>query len=110
MQIEDILINHNLVVITRGDSDPHKQIFQSDLLSKLRVKYLYIPFAYESKKKFNDIILLIALQAKITIIENWERNEISSSLVRILLRRGKSVKYLLNDAVIKHIRTNKLYS
>ena len=38
IKIEDMLTEHNLVVITRDATDPLKKIFESDLLSKLKVQ------------------------------------------------------------------------
>ncbi|XP_017845688.1 nicotinamide/nicotinic acid mononucleotide adenylyltransferase 3 isoform X2 [Drosophila busckii] len=82
--IEDIVANHGLVVITRCGSNPEKFIFESDILTKY--------------------------QRNITLITNWVPNEVSSSLVRRLLGRGQSVKYLLDDLVLSYIQRQGLYN
>ncbi|XP_055300259.1 nicotinamide/nicotinic acid mononucleotide adenylyltransferase 3-like [Sitodiplosis mosellana] len=82
-ELETILREHGVVVIARNGSNPQKFVFNSDLM-------------YEYKNN-------------ITIIENWVPNEISSTLARLHLRRGLSVKYLLNDEVIEYIHDKKLY-
>ncbi|XP_030371612.1 nicotinamide/nicotinic acid mononucleotide adenylyltransferase 3 isoform X2 [Scaptodrosophila lebanonensis] len=82
--IEDIVANHGLVVITRFGSNPERFIFESDILTKY--------------------------QRNITLITNWVPNEVSSSLVRRLLNRGQSVKYLLDDLVLEYIKRTGLYN
>lgn len=82
-QIESILSQHGIVVITRNDINIEKTIFESDLLTKYR--------------------------KNIKVITNWAVNEISSTICRRLIRRGLSVKYLLDDNVTEYIKRNKLY-
>ncbi|KAL5282911.1 NMNAT1 family protein [Megaselia abdita] len=82
--IEDILINHGIVVITRSGSNPETIIFESDILSKYR--------------------------KHIVLITNFVPNDVSSTKVRTLLRRGESVKYLLDDSVIQYIEKWGLYN
>ncbi|EDW67764.1 nicotinamide/nicotinic acid mononucleotide adenylyltransferase 3 isoform X1 [Drosophila virilis] len=82
--IEEIVANHGLVVISRCGSNPEKFIFESDILTKY--------------------------QRNITLITNWVPNEVSSSLVRRLLNRGESVKYLLDDLVLSYINRQGLYN
>lgn len=82
-QIEAILGEHGIVVITRSGNCPEKFIFQSDLLTKYK--------------------------KKIDIVTNWVPNEISSTLARRHLRRGLSVKYMLDDNVVEYIRQQKMY-
>lgn len=48
-------------------------------------------------------------QRNIELITNWTSNNLSSTLVRRLLRRGQSVKYLLDDDVIEYINKHNLY-
>ncbi|KAL5282917.1 NMNAT1 family protein [Megaselia abdita] len=83
-EIEDILINHGIVVITRSGSNPETIIFESDILSKYR--------------------------KHIVLITNFVPNDVSSTKVRTLLRRGESVKYLLDDSVIQYIEKWGLYN
>lgn len=82
-QLEAILGQHGLVVITRNGSNPERFIFNSDLLSKHR--------------------------RSIHIVTNWVPNEISSTLARRFLSRKLSVKYLLDDSVIEYINKHELY-
>ncbi|XP_068156185.1 nicotinamide/nicotinic acid mononucleotide adenylyltransferase 1 isoform X3 [Drosophila tropicalis] len=82
--IENIVANHGLVVITRSGSNPEKFIFESDILTKY--------------------------QRNITLITNWVPNEVSSSMVRRLLGRGQSVKYLLDELVLEYIKRHRLYN
>lgn len=82
-QLEAILSNHGIVVISRHGSNPEKFIFESDLLTKYK--------------------------KNITIVTNWVANEVSSTLVRRFISRNLSVKYLLDDSVIAYINQNSLY-
>ncbi|XP_037913434.1 nicotinamide/nicotinic acid mononucleotide adenylyltransferase 1 isoform X2 [Hermetia illucens] len=82
--IEEILENHGLVVISRYGSNPEKFIFESDILTQYR--------------------------KHIQIVTNWVPNEVSSTLIRRLLGRGQSVKYLIDDLVIDYVLKNGLYN
>ncbi|KAJ6629955.1 Nicotinamide/nicotinic acid mononucleotide adenylyltransferase 1, partial [Pseudolycoriella hygida] len=81
--IEAILGQHGLVVISRSGSNPEKFIFESDLLTKYK--------------------------SNITVVTNWVPNEVSSTLARRLISRQFSVKYLLDDFVIDYIKRFELY-
>lgn len=81
--LEAIIGQHGLVVISRAGSNPEQFIFNSDLLSRFR--------------------------RNITIVTNWVTNDVSSTLVRRLLSRGQSVKYLLDDYITEYIRKHLLY-
>ncbi|KAL9871266.1 nicotinamide/nicotinic acid mononucleotide adenylyltransferase 3 isoform X3 [Glossina fuscipes] len=81
--IEDIVAHHGLVVVTRSGANPEKFIFDSDVLTKY--------------------------QRNITLVINWVPNDVSSTVIRRLLARGQSVKYLINDMVIEYIRQNGLF-
>jgi nicotinamide mononucleotide adenylyltransferase len=82
-QIEAIVGQHGIVVVSRSGSNPEQFIFNSDLLSKYR--------------------------HNITLVTNWVANEVSSTLVRRLFRRNMSVKYLLDDSIIDYVKRNGLY-
>lgn len=82
-QLEAILSQHGLVVITRSGSKPEQFIFDSDLLSKY--------------------------SRNITIVTNWVPNDVSSTLARKFIGRGLSVKYLLDESVIDYIKKHDLY-
>lgn len=82
--IETIVGEHGLVVITRSESNPYKFIYESDLLTKF--------------------------MTNIVIVTEWIKNEISSTKIRRALRRYESVKYLIADTVVEYIRNNTLYT
>ncbi len=79
---EDIL-NDKLIVFTRSNTDP-----DSDLV-----------------KKVNEIR---ADNEEIYLINNLNIN-ISSTLIRGLVKKGKSIKYLVTDEVYDFITEHKLY-
>lgn len=81
--IESIVGQHGLVVITRENTDPLRFIYNSDILTKL--------------------------MGNIIIVTEWIRQEISSTKIRRALRRAESVKYLLADKVIEYIFQHSLY-
>jgi nicotinamide mononucleotide adenylyltransferase len=81
--LEAILGQHGIVVVTRSGCNPEQFVFDSDLLSKYR--------------------------RNITIITNWIANDVSSTLVRRFISRGLSVKYIMDDTVIDYINKNGLY-
>lgn len=43
------------------------------------------------------------------LVTNYISNEVSSTVIRQLMRRGESAKYLTDDAVLAYIRQNCLY-
>ncbi|XP_066998988.2 nicotinamide/nicotinic acid mononucleotide adenylyltransferase 3 isoform X1 [Anabrus simplex] len=81
--IDTIVGQHGLVVITREGTNPYKFIYESDLLTKY--------------------------QNNITIVTEWISNEVSSTKIRRALRRSESVKYLLEEPVIDYIMKEGLY-
>lgn len=81
--IEAIVGHHGIVVVSRNGSDPEQFIFNSDILTKYR--------------------------RNIQIVTNWVANEISSTVVRKLLSRSQSVKYLMDDYVIEYIKKHGLF-
>ncbi|XP_076354177.1 nicotinamide/nicotinic acid mononucleotide adenylyltransferase 1-like isoform X2 [Tachypleus tridentatus] len=81
--IADIVGNFGLVVVTRKGSNPQKFIYESDVLTKY--------------------------QWNIHLVTEWITNDISSTKIRRALRRGESVRYLLQDSVIQYIKDQKLY-
>ncbi|XP_015604187.1 uncharacterized protein LOC107272016 [Cephus cinctus] len=82
--IDAIVGQHGLVVITREGSNPNKFIYDSDILSK----YMY----------------------NIHIVTEWIPNEVSSTRIRRALKRGESVKYLVQDLVIDYIYKHGIYN
>ncbi|XP_067133611.1 nicotinamide/nicotinic acid mononucleotide adenylyltransferase 1-like [Centruroides vittatus] len=81
--IKEIVEKYGLVVITREGSNPHQFIYESDVLYKY--------------------------QKNIHIVTEWIANEISSTRIRRAIRRGESIKYLVQDSVIKYIHDNNLF-
>ncbi|CAG9569183.1 unnamed protein product [Danaus chrysippus] len=81
--MEAIVGRHGLVVVSRAGCDPGKFIYESDMLYKYR--------------------------RNVTLVTNYIANEVSSTVVRRLMRRGESAKYLTEDSVLAYIRQNCLY-
>ncbi|CAH0401718.1 unnamed protein product [Chilo suppressalis] len=81
--MEAIVGRHGLVVVTRAGSDPGKFVYDSDILYKHR----------------NNVIL----------VSNYIVNDVSSTVLRRLMRRGESAKYLTDDAVLAYIKHHRLY-
>ncbi|XP_045506684.1 nicotinamide/nicotinic acid mononucleotide adenylyltransferase 3 isoform X3 [Colias croceus] len=81
--LETILGQHGIVVVSRAGSDPGRFIYESDMLYKYR----------------RNVIL----------VTNYIVNEVSSTVLRRLVRRGESAKYLTDDAVLAYIRQHRLY-
>ncbi|XP_012705901.2 nicotinamide/nicotinic acid mononucleotide adenylyltransferase 1 [Fundulus heteroclitus] len=82
--IAELAGRYGVVCVTRSGSDPYKFINQSDELWRHR--------------------------KNIHVVHEWVTNEISATHVRRSLRRGRSVRYLLPDAVIRYIQEHSLYS
>lgn len=79
---------------------------------KVRLRVVYLNhLIYFFLFPLNSIVCVLkcSQQNNITIIENWVPNEMSSTLARLHFRRGLSLKYLLNDDVIKYIYEKHLY-
>lgn len=81
-KIDEILKNYKILVLKRDDED----------------EAISIKIA-EYKEKYG---------ADIKVLNN-KRVEISSSLIREMIKSGKSIKYLVRDDVEKFIRDEKLY-
>ncbi|XP_015838668.1 nicotinamide/nicotinic acid mononucleotide adenylyltransferase 3 isoform X2 [Tribolium castaneum] len=81
--IEAIVGQHGLVVITRSNTNPNEFIYNSDVLTKY--------------------------MSNITIVTEWIQNEVSSTKIRRALRRGESIKYLIPEKVVDYIHKHNLY-
>lgn len=81
-KIDEILKNYKILVLKRDDED----------------EAISIKIA-EYKEKYG---------ADIKVLDN-KRIEISSSMIREMIKNGKSIKYLVRDDVEKFIRDEKLY-
>ena len=55
------------------------------------------------------ILLSLSPQHNIQIVTEWIPNEVSSTRIRRALKRGESVKYLLQDPVIDYVYRNGIY-
>ncbi|XP_077495541.1 nicotinamide mononucleotide adenylyltransferase isoform X3 [Amblyomma americanum] len=82
--IEHILTQYGLVVVTRSGYDVARTIYELDILYRHR--------------------------SHIHMVTEWIPNEISSTAIRRALKRGESVKYLLQDSVIDYIQQHGLYT
>ncbi|XP_025421587.1 nicotinamide/nicotinic acid mononucleotide adenylyltransferase 1 isoform X2 [Sipha flava] len=81
--IEAIVRDFGLVVVSRSGSNPHKFIYESDILTKY--------------------------MANIIVVTEWISNEISSTKVRRALSRNESVKFLISDLVESYIKEHGLF-
>lgn len=81
--IETIVGQHGIVVITREGTNPYRFIYESDVLTKH--------------------------MGNIFIVTEWITNEVSSTKIRRAYRRGDSIKYLVPDSVMQYIQQNQLY-
>lgn len=81
--IEAIIGQHGLVVVTREKTDPLKFIYNSDVLTNF--------------------------MSNIMIVTEWIRNDTSSTKIRTAIRRSESVKYLVSDSIIEYIQKHHLY-
>ncbi|VVC31415.1 Rossmann-like alpha/beta/alpha sandwich fold,Nicotinate/nicotinamide nucleotide [Cinara cedri] len=81
--IESIVRDYGLVVISRSGFNPQKFIYESDILTKY--------------------------MANIVVVTEWISNEISSTKVRRALCRNESVKFLISDSVESYIKEHGLY-
>lgn len=82
-KVETLLQNFKIMVLARDEDDVQKIISHNKLLS-----------IYSSN--------IIECQSKI-------RTNLSSSLIRNLIKEKKSIKYLLPDEIIGYIKNNNLY-
>ncbi|XP_067851542.1 nicotinamide/nicotinic acid mononucleotide adenylyltransferase 3 [Heptranchias perlo] len=82
--VEEIVQKFGLVCISRGDVDPQRFIYKSDILFKHR--------------------------HNIHVVREWVLNDISATHIRRALRRGHSVKYLLPESVIDYIQQHDIYT
>lgn len=82
--IEHILTQYGLVVVTRSGYDVGRTIYELDILHRHR--------------------------SHIHVVKEWIQNGISSTVIRRALRRGESVKYLIQDSVIDYIQLHGLYA
>ena len=61
------------------------------------------------KEIINNDELLSHYKENICELSSEARNDISSTLVRSQIKKGKSIKYMLPDEVYEYIEKNNLY-
>lgn len=81
--LKELIETFGLAVIERSNFNISNEIFNSNLLYPLR--------------------------ENIHIIPQMVQSELSSSKLRLLIKRGHSIKYLTSDKVIQYIKENNLY-
>lgn len=81
--IENIVRDYGIVVITRSDTSPQQFI--------------------DSHK------ILLQCKENISIVEEWIPNEISATKIRKAISENESIKYLVPDSVIEYIKEHNLY-
>eukprot|EP00127_Corallochytrium_limacisporum_P007385 Clim_evm4s250 gene=Clim_evmTU4s250 len=81
--IEEIVHQHGMVIVSRPGSDPRKYIYEHDMLSK---------FEFD-----------------LEIVVEWIQNDFSATKVRRAVRRGDSIRYIVPDPVIAYIKEHGLY-
>ncbi|KAI8607960.1 hypothetical protein BC830DRAFT_1050736, partial [Chytriomyces sp. MP71] len=81
--LDIILGNFGCFVIERTGADVHDFLLQHDLLHKYR--------------------------RQVYVVKQFIHNDISSTKIRLFIKRGMSIKYLLPDAVIEYISRKALY-
>ncbi|XP_018497448.1 nicotinamide/nicotinic acid mononucleotide adenylyltransferase 1 [Galendromus occidentalis] len=81
--IRKIVGDFGLVVIGRSSSNPEKFIYDHDIV-------------YENRRNIH-------------IATEWFSNDVSSTKVRNAVRRGESIKYVVQDSVIDYIAQKRLY-
>ena len=102
--VEFILANHGVAVVEREGTGPSlsKLIFENDVFYKNRVRL----FLFTKNSKTN----VFFFQHNIYVIPSQVQNDVSSTRVRQLCKRGHSIKYLVtDDSVISFIVKHDLY-
>lgn len=107
--LEVILEQFGLVVVGRSGSNTERFIFESDQLTRHRVR------DDKNNSAFALIVIFLfyfmaILQKNIILLPNWEMGDMSSTLIRTYLKRGQSAKYLLDDKILNYIKKNGIYS
>ncbi|KAL0484831.1 nicotinamide mononucleotide adenylyltransferase [Acrasis kona] len=82
--VEFILSHHGVVVIERVGVSVSQMVFESDVLQRSAKNIFQVP--------------------------EWVLNDVSSTKVRMLIKRKYSIKYLIHDEVIDYINKHDLYS
>ena len=82
--LETLLQEFGVIVVERGDCNVEALLAETPVLHRNREKITFLP----------QLI----------------KNEVSSSKVRMMLRSGQSVRYLIPDRVLSYINEHHLYS
>lgn len=87
--LHHILGKYGCYIIERAESELDKAMFSSSSVHSRSIVALY--------------------QENIEIVDQLVRNDISSTKVRMFIRKGMSVEYLIPGQVVKYINRNGLY-
>lgn len=97
-QLEEIVSNYGLVVLSKPHTDPYRTIYSSDILRKYEVVFKVVlltsSFVQKNVYVINDETSLSAL---------------SSNRLRTAIRRGESVRFCMGDSIIEYIQEHNLY-
>lgn len=77
-----------------------------------KIKSTKINFDYCKQTVLSNYIFIIfdnVTQRNITVIRNWVASDVSSTIIRRLIGRGESVKYLIDDLVYDYIKQHDLF-
>jgi nicotinamide mononucleotide adenylyltransferase len=97
------ICEYGIVCLERTGSDPSSIVLNHDILYKYRVR---IRTSYSLSQSFT---LAFREQNNIMLVRQWIVNEISSTKIRLALKRNLSIKYLTPDSVVDYIEKEGLY-
>lgn len=108
LQLVKIARDYGLVVLSRGGTKPQELVYKSDILNQYKVVFgSRVPRCNNARP--NNVVYF-PFQENIHFALSDMGSDISSTKVRLAIRRNRSVRYLVNDDVIKYILENNLYS
>ena len=107
-QIRIILRNFGLVVITREGSNPHKFIYESDLLSENSVSILTVIDLLNRKRKslffnYNLQSLLLSSRIFISLMNGFQTISVQRKFVELFAEMNRlSIYFLIRLSIISH--------
>jgi nicotinic acid mononucleotide adenylyltransferase len=111
----DAICKHGVVVLERNSSDPSDIIFKHDILFRNRVRTCLPPLINRvsslNSPLFGFFLFFFFFLKKynIEIVKQIVANDVSSTAVRLCVKRGLSVAYLVPDQVVDYIEKTQLY-